>query len=57
MMMGIVDVARLAASGEGAVPATITSTGSRTSSAARAGSRSLRSPYHRPSMTTFWPST
>jgi len=42
--MGISDVARLAASGAGAAPATIASTGRRTSSAARTGSRSSRSP-------------
>jgi integrase len=49
MTMGIVDVARLAASGAGAAPATMISTLSRTSSAARSGSRSVRSRYHRPS--------
>ncbi len=55
--MGIVVVACLAAWIAGVPFATITSTGSRTSSAARAGSRSYRRFAHRQSRRRFRPST
>jgi hypothetical protein len=47
--IGIADVARAAASGAGGARATMTSTWVSTSSAANEGSRSVCSPYQRPS--------
>jgi hypothetical protein len=55
--IGIVVVARLAAAMVGLVPATITSTRSRTSSAARSGSRSSLPSAYRRSNTILRPST
>ena len=57
MTMGIVVVACLAARAAGAPPVTITSTLSRTSSAARLGNDSVLSSAQRHSRVTFCPST
>ena len=57
MTIGMLLVAFFAASAADPAGATIRSTLSRTSSAARAGSRSIFPSAHRYSMIRFWPST
>ena len=57
MTMGIVRVARLAARDACVTTVTMTSTLSRTNSAARSGSRSNLPSAHRDSMTMFCPTT